>query len=108
MFSGSIVRIWNSIFPIGEPFPREQHEIALDNLDFAACRFNSTLRCPKDKVVLGGSMTFDPSETEESPEIYLFVKASVHTIEEDQSDRKQGKVLDPKKDVSTSEGGVDE
>ena len=75
----------------------KKHEVQLDNLDFVSCRFSSTLRCPKDKVILAGSMTFDPSETEENPEVYLFVKASVHTIEEDQSDRKQGKVIDPKK-----------
>ena len=78
-------------------------EVELDNLDFVACRFNSTLRCPKDKVILAGSMTFDPSNVEENPEIYLFVKASVHTIEEDQSDRKQGKVVDPSSEALDSQ-----
>lgn len=77
----------------------KKHEIELDNQDFVACRFNSTLRCPKDEVVLAGSMTFDPTASEEKPEIYLFVKASVHTIKEDQSDRKQGKVIDPNKET---------
>lgn len=77
----------------------KKHELELDNLDFVACRFNSTLRCPKDEIVLAGSMTFDPSASEEKPEVYLFVRASVHTIKEDESDRKQGKVVDPETEV---------
>ena len=83
---------------------KEKHELELDNLDFVACRFNSTLRCPKDEVILAGSMTFDPSASEEKPEVYLFVRASVHTIKEDESDRKQGKVVDPEKEVSEPAG----
>jgi hypothetical protein len=61
--------------------------VKLDHLDFVGCRFSSTLRCPKNEVVLAGSMTRDPSSGEEKPEIYIFIKVMVHTIEEDRSDR---------------------
>jgi len=72
-------------------------EVKLDDTDCVACRFNSTLRCPKDQVVLAGSMTWDPAAEDESPEIHVFVKVSVHTIEEDQSDWKNTTLVAPAK-----------
>ena len=72
-------------------------EVKLDDTDCVACRFNSTLRCPKDEVVLAGSMTWDPVDENESPEIHVFVRASVHTIEEDQSDWKKTTLVAPAK-----------
>ena len=70
-------------------------EIELDDIDYLACRFSSTLRCPKDQIVLAGSMTADPTANGETPEILIFVRVSVHTIEEDQSDWKKTTVVTP-------------
>ena len=70
-------------------------EIELDDIDYLACRFSSTLRCPKDQIVLAGSMTADPTANGETPEILIFVRVSVHTIEEDQSDWKKTTVVNP-------------
>jgi len=70
-------------------------EIQLDDVDYSACRFSSTLRCPKDQIVLAGSMTADPTADGETPEILIFVRVSVHTIEEDQSDWKKSTVVSP-------------
>ena len=69
--------------------------IQLDDLDYLSCQFSSTLRCPKNQVVLAGSMTSDPSAEGETPEILIFVRVSVHTIEEDQSDWKMSTVVTP-------------
>jgi len=69
--------------------------IELDDMDYQSCRFSSTLRCPKGQVVLAGSMTSDPSAESETPEILVFVRVSVHTIEEDQSDWKKSTVVAP-------------
>lgn len=70
-------------------------EIEIDNVDYLACRFSSTLRCPKNQIVLAGSMTSDPTAGGEAAEILIFVRVSVHTIEEDQSDWKMSTVVDP-------------
>ena len=61
-------------------------EVKLDHADFLTCRLNTTLRCPKEQVVLAGSMTLDPNSDNEQPNIYVFVKTMVHTITEDKSD----------------------
>ena len=61
-------------------------EVKLDSTDFVAGRLNTTLRCPKGQVVLAGEMTLDPNSEREHPNVYLFVKTSVHTITEDKSD----------------------
>ena len=82
---------------------KKRVEVQLDNTDYVSCRFNSTLRCPDDQVVLAGSMSWDPSSEHENPEVYLFVRASIHTIEEDQSDWKKTTVVDPKKAGSKPE-----
>ena len=68
-------------------------EVKLDDIDYLTSRFNSTLRCPKDEIVLAGSMTSDPNAESDSPEILVFVRASVHTIEEDLSDWKKPQQL---------------
>ncbi len=65
---------------------KQRAEVKLDHADFVTCRLNTTLRCPKEQVVLAGSMTLDPNSEMENPNIYLFVKTSVHTITEDKSD----------------------
>ncbi|MFT5299763.1 MAG: hypothetical protein ACI814_000536 [Mariniblastus sp.] len=64
----------------------ETAEVQLDHADFVSYRLNTTLRCPKNQVVLAGGMTFNPIADEELPNLYLFVKTSVHTITEDKSD----------------------
>ncbi len=76
---------------------KKRIEVQLDNTDYLSCRFNSTLRCPDDQVLLAGSMSWDPTGEHENPEIYLFVRASIHTIEEDLSDWKKTTVVDPEK-----------
>ena len=51
-------------------------------------RLITTLRCPKDAVILAGGMTHaSPTAGEDEPNLYVFVKTRIHTIEEDQSDR---------------------
>jgi hypothetical protein len=57
-----------------------------DNADYVSYRLSTTVRCPKNEVVLAGGMTYDPNADEEFPNLYLFVKTSVHTITEDKSD----------------------
>ena len=69
--------------------------IQLDDVDYQSCRFSSTLRCPKDQVVLAGSMTSNPSADNATPDILVFVRVSVHTIEEDQSDWKKSTMVTP-------------
>ena len=69
--------------------------IKLDDIDYLSCQFSSTLRCPKNQVVLAGSMTSNPSAETETPEILVFVRVSVHTIKEDKSDWKRSTVVTP-------------
>ena len=64
----------------------EKAEVELDHGNYVSYRLNTTVRCPKEQIVLAGGMTYDPSANEEHPNLYLFVKASVHTITEDESD----------------------
>ena len=73
----------------------KETSIELDNSDYRTCRFSSTLRCPKDQVVLAGSMTSKPGEEGEASEILIFVRTLVHTIKEDQSDWKKSTVVLP-------------
>lgn len=65
---------------------KQRAEVKLDHADFMTCRLSTTLRCPKERVVLAGSMTLDPNSDQEHPNIYVFVKTTVHTITEDKSD----------------------
>jgi hypothetical protein len=64
----------------------ETAEVELDHADYISYRLNTTLRCPKEQVVLAGGMTYDATADTDQPNLYLFVKVSVHTIEEDKSD----------------------
>ena len=64
----------------------EKAEVELDHADYISYRLNTTVRCPKDHVVLAGGMTYDPNAKQDVPNLYLFVKTSIHTIEEDKSD----------------------
>jgi hypothetical protein len=61
-------------------------EIQLDSAEYMAYRLNSTIRCPKDKIVLVGGMTHGGNVKSDQPELYVFVKTMVHTIQEDESD----------------------
>lgn len=63
----------------------EKVEVKLDSADYIAHRMSTTLRCPKEQIVLAGGMTYDQVDSEQ-PNLYLFVKATVHTINEDKSD----------------------
>jgi len=64
----------------------ESAEVELDHADYVSYRLSTTLRCPKEQVVLAGGMTYDTATESDQPNLYLFVKVSVHTIEEDKSD----------------------
>ena len=64
----------------------EKAEVELDHADYISYRLSTTVRCPKDQVVLAGGMTYDPNSEADVPNLYLFVKTSIHTIEEDKSD----------------------
>ena len=64
----------------------EKAEVKLGSSEYIAYRLNTTIRCPKEKVVLAGSMTFDSNSSVDQPNLYLFVRATIHTIQEDKSD----------------------
>ncbi|MEL7499958.1 MAG: hypothetical protein AAFN77_20310 [Planctomycetota bacterium] len=59
-------------------------ELKLDVAEQSIARFSTTLRCPKNQVVLAGSMT--ASKDDEKQNLLIFVKTLIHTIEEDESD----------------------
>ncbi len=81
----------------------EKAEVELDHADYVSYRLSTTVRCPKDQVVLAGGMTYDPNAEQEVPNLYLFVKTSIHTIEEDKSDwSKAGSEKPPAKKESSS------
>lgn len=69
----------------------ENAEVKLDSAEYIAYRMSTTVRCPKEQVVLAGGMTYDSTTDSDQPNLYLFVKVSVHTIEEDKSDWGQEK-----------------
>ena len=75
----------------------EKAEVELDNGEYISYRLNTTVRCPKEQVVLAGSMTYDANADGEQPDLYLFVKVSVHTINEDESDWNSGPKSSSKK-----------
>lgn len=60
--------------------------VELDPAEYVAYRMSTTLRCPKNRIMLAGGMTYDEHQKTEHPNLYLFVRTHVHTIEEDQSD----------------------
>lgn len=61
-------------------------EMELDPSDYATHQLNTTLRCPQKETVLAGGMAFDNDMGSDNPNLYLFVRVLVHTINEDQSD----------------------
>ncbi len=63
-----------------------QMKVELDRGEYNAYRMSSTLRCPKERVVLAGGMTYDETVDAKQSNLYLFVKVNVHTIQEDKSD----------------------
>jgi hypothetical protein len=63
-------------------------EMMLDRAEYASCRLSTTIRCPKDRVVLAGGMTYDKALSADRPGLYLFVRTAIHTIQEDVSDNK--------------------
>ncbi|MEM7784008.1 MAG: hypothetical protein AAF623_11690, partial [Planctomycetota bacterium] len=74
-----------SIF--AESDDHSKSEVVLDTSDFDFLRLDTTLRCPQNQVVLAGQMYFRPPNDEtEHRNLFIFVKASIHTIEEDESD----------------------
>lgn len=82
----------------------EQAEVELDHANYVSYRLSTTVRCPKEQVVLAGSMTYDPNEKgDEQPILYLFVKTSVHTITEDESDWTEEKIQEQKKTQSENQ-----
>ena len=61
-------------------------EVVLDPTDYATHHLSTTLRCPKQAVVLAGGMKFEGSTESDTSNLYLFVRTLVHTIDEDKSD----------------------
>ena len=59
---------------------------ALDNPSFISYRMSTTVRCPKEKVVLAGGMTFDGANPREDMDLVVFVKSQIHTIYPDRSE----------------------
>lgn len=57
----------------------------LDNRSYVSYRLSTTVRCPNNEVVLAGGMTYDSNQQTEQPNLYLFVKTAIHTIEEDRA-----------------------
>ena len=64
----------------------QRAEVEMDSTNFSTCRLSTTLRCPKEQIVLAGGMTYQSGNAKDQPNMYLFVKTSVHTIAEDESD----------------------
>lgn len=62
----------------------EDISVPLDNAKYVSYRLSTTIRCPKDEVILAGGMTFDSKQEDNQPNLYLFVRTRIHTIEEDQ------------------------
>ena len=66
--------------------PARPSSPALDNPSFISYRMSTTVRCPKEKVVLAGGMTFDGSKPREDMDLVVFVKSQIHTIYPDRSE----------------------
>ena len=62
----------------------ESFSVELESRPYVSYRLSTTVRCPNGGVVLAGGMTYDSGQEEaEQPNLYLFVKTAIHTIEED-------------------------
>lgn len=55
----------------------------LESKPYVSYRLSTTVRCPNNSIVLAGGMTYDSSQETDQPNLYLFVKTAIHTIEED-------------------------
>ena len=61
--------------------------VALDDCDVSCYRMSTTLRCPTSQIVLAGGMTGTTDRAESQLELFVFVRATTHAIQEDTSDR---------------------
>ncbi len=66
--------------------------VALDDCDVSCYRMSTTLRCPTSQIVLAGGMTGTTDRAESQLELFVFVRATTHAIQEDASDRQPEKV----------------
>jgi hypothetical protein len=74
--------------PDSDPLKAQPHPVApeLDNPKFISYRMSTTVRCPKEKVVLAGGMTFDGAVPRDDMDLVVFVKSQIHTITPDRSE----------------------
>lgn len=61
-------------------------ELVLDSTAQLNAQFSSTIRCPKEEVILAGAMTAISDDESDAPNLLIFVKTTIHTIVEDKSD----------------------
>lgn len=61
-------------------------ELVLDSTAQLNAQFSSTIRCPKEEVILAGAMTAISDDASDAPNLLIFVKTTIHTITEDKSD----------------------
>ena len=64
----------------------EALELELDPASYVSFRLSTTIRCPKDEVVLAGGLTYDSVAGGENPNLYLFIRATIHEIEPDENE----------------------
>ena len=64
----------------------ESLELELDPASYVSFRLSTTIRCPKDEVVLAGGLTYDSVAGGENPNLYLFIRATIHEIEPDENE----------------------
>ena len=64
----------------------ESMELSLDTAEYVSYRLSTTIRCPKNEVILAGGMTYDSTIDEEQPNLYLFIRSSIHEIEPDRNE----------------------
>lgn len=68
---------------VGRSKSGDEISVPLDHGDYVSYRLSTTIRCPKDEVILAGGMTYDSSSEAEQTNLYFFVRSGIHTIEED-------------------------
>lgn len=77
--------------------------LSLQHSKQSIAKFSTTIRCPKNQVLLAGSMTTESASDSEEPNLLIFVKTTVHTITEDVSDWANGSTgskREPTKDTT--------
>jgi hypothetical protein len=74
------------------PAVSEAREVAatIDRPNIANQHLETTLRAPVDRRVLVGGMTFEPQPKAGQPSLYLFLKANVQELRDDQPPGKPG------------------